>query len=127
MRSIAVLSTTSELFPFKESVEACWGALQCYPLFSRVAVADWWIERVEVKRPADIIEYFGCEENPKEQIRVLPEKLKGVDMCCVIEIFNNDRSGIEWMPPHVLGRSGTFFMDMAAKEIRHAIIGEYLR
>ena len=70
--------------------------------------------------------YYRCDVNPRPEIQLLPEKLSGCELCCVLTISNRDRTSMEFMPAHVLGRCGVFFVDLNSKQLCHSIIGEYV-
>src|SRR5262245_49722980 len=126
MSAINELKIPRELVHFTDAIRECWINVREDPLYRTVARGSWSIDRIEVMPVKEILSYFKVDRNPHAEVRELPERLMGVRMSCVIGIINNDRTGIEWMPPHVLGRHALFFLDLDSHEVKHTIVGEYV-
>jgi hypothetical protein len=93
--------------------------------FKAIATRQWRVDQAARMTVEEILEHYRCDINPRESIKVLPLRLQGTHYCCVIEVSNCDRTGLETLPPHVMGRCATFFVDADTYSIKHVIVGVY--
>jgi hypothetical protein len=103
-----------------------WNLVRHHPEFKKVATRRWQILDFEIISVPKLVADLGLEHKEVPALCAIAKSIEGLNRCCVITIQNEDRRGLEYLPPSHGGKMGTFYIDADLLVVRHVSIGHYV-
>ena len=111
----------------RDVARRCVQAVEKSEEFAELAVGEWRVSPSQVCSGHDVVErYKAGGVNREEWYPALKSAVSHLRLVCIIEVENNDRKGLEHLPPHVLGYAGTFLVDVDTLEVVHVLKTLYM-